>query len=69
MWDLPLRAIHHVKVQDDGIMFYTKSERETEQFVRIPEETTLTWFYDEVSSIVKRYNARRRLGSASRTQR
>ena len=68
-WDLPLRAIHHVTVQDDGIKFYTKSEHETEHFVHISEEATLTWFFDEISSIVKRYNARRKLGSAGRTQR
>ncbi|KAG6336571.1 hypothetical protein ID866_2509 [Astraeus odoratus] len=60
-WDLPLASVQGVVTEDNGIRFSHKSGRDHDRFVLIPDKNTLVWFYGHIESVVKAFNARRRM--------
>lgn len=62
-WDLPFSDIQGVAVEDNGVRFSHKSGRIYDRFVLIPDQDTLAWFFGQISSVVKAFNARRRMDS------
>jgi len=62
-WDLPFSLIQGVTVEDTGIRFASKQGKEHDKFAFIPEKTAQSWFFNQVASVVRVYNARRRMDS------
>ncbi|KAI6133067.1 vacuolar protein sorting-associated protein 13 [Pisolithus croceorrhizus] len=62
-WDLPFSDIQGVTTEDNGIRFSHKSGRDYDRFVLIPDKNTLAWFFGQIASVVKSFNARRRMDS------
>lgn len=60
-WQLPFTQIQGVTIEDTGIRFAHKGGREQDRFVYIPDKASQTWFFDQVASVVKAFNARRRM--------
>ncbi|KAI6047634.1 vacuolar protein sorting-associated protein 13 [Pisolithus marmoratus] len=60
-WDLPFSDIQGVATEDNGIRFSHKSGRDHDRFILIPDTNTLTWFFGQIASVVKAFNARRRM--------
>jgi len=62
-WDLPFTQVQGVTVEDTGIRFGHKNGRDQDQFALIPDKASQSWFFGQVASVVKAFNARRRLDS------
>lgn len=62
-WELPFTQIQGVTVQDTGIRFTHKAGKENDKFAFIPDKASQSWFFSQVASVVKTYNARRRMDS------
>lgn len=60
-WELPFNQVQGVTVEDTGIKFAHKAGREHDKFVFIPDKASQSWFFGEVASVVKSFNARRRM--------
>ncbi|KIY52729.1 hypothetical protein FISHEDRAFT_63685 [Fistulina hepatica ATCC 64428] len=60
-WELPFTQVAGVTVEDNGIRFAHKTGRENDKFVYIPDKKSQSWFFQEVASVVKAFNARRRM--------
>jgi len=60
-WDLPFTQIQGVTVEDTGIRFAHKSGRDQDRFAFIPDKASQSWFFNQVASVVKSFNARRRM--------
>ncbi|KAK2461917.1 hypothetical protein APHAL10511_006380 [Amanita phalloides] len=63
IWELPFAEVQGVTVEDTGIRFAHKSGKEHDKFVHIPDKKSQTWFFGEIASVVKSFNARRRIES------
>jgi len=61
VWDLPLKTVKGVSLEDTGIRFANKAGREQDRFVFIQDNSSKLWFYNAVASVVKTYNTQRRL--------
>jgi len=60
-WELPFTQIQGVTVEDTGIRFANKAGREQDKFAFIPDKASQSWFFNQVASVVKSFNARRRM--------
>ena len=62
-WELPFTQVQGVTIEDTGIKFAHKAGRAHDRFVYIPDKSSQTWFFGQVASVVKAFNARRRMDS------
>ncbi|KAI0639418.1 vacuolar protein sorting-associated protein 13 [Trametes polyzona] len=62
-WELPFRQVQGVTIEDTGIKFAHKAGKENDKFIFIPDKSSQTWFFSQIASVVKAYNARRRMDS------
>lgn len=60
-WELPFAQLQGVTVEDTGIRFAHKAGKENDKFVFIPDRASQSWFFNQVASVVKSVNARRRM--------
>jgi len=60
-WELPFTQIQGVTVEDTGIRFAHKAGKEQDRFAFIPDKASQSWFFNQVASVVKCFNARRRM--------
>jgi vacuolar protein sorting-associated protein 13A/C len=60
-WDLPFTHVQGVTIEDTGIRFAHKAGKEHDKFVYIPDKSSQTWFFGQISSVVKSHNAKRRM--------
>jgi vacuolar protein sorting-associated protein 13A/C len=60
-WELPFTEVQTVTAEDTGILLAHKAGRGYNKFVFIPDRLSRSWFFDEVASIVKSFNMRRRM--------
>jgi vacuolar protein sorting-associated protein 13A/C len=60
-WELPFTQIQGVTVEDTGIRFAHKLGKEHDKFAFIPDKTSQSWFFNQVASVVKSFNTRRRM--------
>jgi len=60
-WQLPFGEVQTVTAEDTGIQFAHKAGKAYNRFVFIPDKSSRSWFFDEVASIVKSFNVRRRM--------
>ena len=61
IWDLPLTQVQGITVEDTGIHFASKAGKDQDRFVVIQDKKSQTWFFNQVASVVKTFNANRRL--------
>jgi hypothetical protein len=57
---MPFSNIKSVTIEDTGILFGDK-DGDKDRFVHIPKTSSKTWFFAEISRVVKIYNARKRV--------
>ena len=62
-WQLPFTQIRGVTIEDTGIRFSHKGGKEHDRFVYTPDKASQTWFFGQVATVVKSYNAKRRMDS------
>jgi vacuolar protein sorting-associated protein 13A/C len=62
-WQIPFTHIQGVTVEDTGVRFAHKGGKEHDRFVCIPNKSSQAWFFAQVASVVKSFNARRRIDS------
>lgn len=62
-WDLSFNLVQGVTVEDTGIRFAHKAGKESDKFVFIPDKSSQSWFFNQVATVVKEHNARRRMDS------
>jgi vacuolar protein sorting-associated protein 13A/C len=62
-WELPFTQIQGVTVEDTGIRFGHKAGRENDKFAFIPDKSSQSWFFGQVASVVKSFNAQKRMDS------
>ena len=60
-WELPFTSVQGVTIEDTGIRFAHKSGREYDRFVIMPDKSAQTWFFGQIATVVKAFNARRRM--------
>ncbi|KAG1730516.1 vacuolar protein sorting-associated protein 13, partial [Suillus paluster] len=60
-WDLPMTMVQGVAVEDTGIRFTHKSGKDHDKVVFIPDRLSQTWFFGQITSVVKAFNNRRRM--------
>ncbi|KAF5370222.1 hypothetical protein D9615_010080 [Tricholomella constricta] len=60
-WELPFTDVQGVTVEDTGIRFAHKAGKENDKFAFIPDKSTQSWFFGHVASVVKAFNARKRM--------
>jgi vacuolar protein sorting-associated protein 13A/C len=60
-WDLPFSQVQGVTVEDTGIRFAHKAGKAQDKFVLIPDKSSQSWFFAQVATVVKSFNARRRM--------
>ena len=61
LWDLPFSTVQGVTIEDTGIRFESNSGKEYDRFVSIGDPSTRDEFFKSVASVVKQYNAQRRI--------
>ena len=60
-WELPLTQIQGVTAEDNGIRFAHRLGKEHDKFAIIPDKASQTWFFNQVATVVKKFNTRRRM--------
>ncbi|RDB28887.1 Vacuolar protein sorting-associated protein 13 [Hypsizygus marmoreus] len=60
-WELPFTDVQGVTVEDTGIRFAHKAGKENDKFAFIPDKGSQSWFFGQVGSVVKAFNARKRM--------
>ncbi|KAL4243512.1 VPS13 family protein [Abortiporus biennis] len=60
-WELPFTHVQGVTIEDTGIRFAHKAGKDHDKFVMIPDKSAQSWFFGQVASVVKAFNARRRM--------
>ncbi|KAG5639247.1 hypothetical protein H0H81_005321 [Sphagnurus paluster] len=60
-WELPFTDVQGVTVEDTGIRFAHKAGKENDKFAYIPDKNSQSWFFGHVASVVKAFNARKRM--------
>ncbi|KAJ7786305.1 vacuolar protein sorting-associated protein 13 [Mycena metata] len=59
-WELPFSQVQGVTVEDTGIRFAHKAGREHDKFVFIQDKSSQSWFFSQVATVVKSFNAKKR---------
>ncbi|KAJ7254114.1 hypothetical protein B0H12DRAFT_1202424 [Mycena haematopus] len=59
-WELPFSQVQGVTVEDTGIRFAHKSGRSDDKFVFIQDKASQSWFFSQVATVVKAFNAKKR---------
>ncbi|KAK7064233.1 hypothetical protein R3P38DRAFT_3417731, partial [Favolaschia claudopus] len=59
-WELPFTQVQGVTVEDTGIRFAHKAGREHDKFVFIQDKSSGSWFFSQVATVVKSFNAKKR---------
>ncbi|KAI0275069.1 vacuolar protein sorting-associated protein 13 [Gloeopeniophorella convolvens] len=62
-WDLPLTQVQQIINEDRGIRFANKAGKEHDKYIFIEDRASQAWFYTKIASVVKSFNARRRMDS------
>ena len=62
-WELPFAHVQGVTIEDTGVRFAHKAGRQHDRFVCVPDKAAQAWFFGQVASVVKAFNARRRMDS------
>lgn len=62
-WELPFTLVQGVTIEDSGIRFSHKSGKDQDKFVKIMEKGSQSWFFGQIATVVKAFNARRRMDS------
>jgi vacuolar protein sorting-associated protein 13A/C len=60
-WELPFTQVQGVTVENTGIRFAHKAGKANDKFVFIPDKSAQSWFFGQVATVVKSFNARRRM--------
>lgn len=60
-WELPFNQIQGVTAEDNGIRFAHRLGRTHDKFAVIPDKASQTWFFNQVATVVRAFNARRRM--------
>ncbi|KAF9453814.1 vacuolar protein sorting-associated protein 13 [Macrolepiota fuliginosa MF-IS2] len=60
-WELPFGQVQGVTVEGTGVRFSHKAGKAQDKFAFIPDKTSQSWFFGQVASVVKAYNARKRM--------
>lgn len=60
-WDLPFTHVQGVTIEDTGIRFAHKAGKEHDKFVYIPEKSSQKWFFGQIATVVKSFNAKKRM--------
>jgi len=60
-WELPFTQVQGVTVEDTGIRFAHKGGKDHDKFIFIPDKSSQSWFFGEIASVVKSFNAKRRM--------
>ena len=60
-WELPFNQIQGVTAEDNGIRFAHRLGRAHDKFAVIPDKASQTWFFNQVATVVRAFNARRRM--------
>ncbi|KAH6917385.1 vacuolar protein sorting-associated protein vps13 [Coprinopsis sp. MPI-PUGE-AT-0042] len=60
-WELPFNQIQGVTAEDNGIRFAHRLGRAHDKFAIIPDKSSQTWFFNQVATVVRAFNARRRM--------
>ncbi|KAG6842210.1 hypothetical protein C0991_000180 [Blastosporella zonata] len=60
-WELPFTEIQGVTVEDTGIRFAHKAGKENDKFAFIPDKGSQSWFFGQVATVVKSFNAKKRM--------
>jgi vacuolar protein sorting-associated protein 13A/C len=64
-WDLPFTLVNGVNIEDRGVRFAHRDGRQQDKFALVPDKASQQWFFQEIASVVRQFNARRRLDSVS----
>ena len=62
-WDLPLTQVQRVNNEDRGIRFAHKAGNDHDRFLIIEDKRSQAWLYEQIGSVVKSFNVRRRMDS------
>lgn len=62
-WELSFTHVQGVTIEDTGIRFAHKNGKGYDKFVMIPDKSAQNWFFGQVATVVKAFNARRRMDS------
>ena len=62
-WQIPFAQVQGVTIEDTGIRFAHKGGNEHDRFVYIPDKSSQTWFFSQIASVVRTFNAQRRMDS------
>lgn len=62
-WELPFTQVQGVTIEDTGLKFAHKAGKQNDKFVFIPDKNSQAWFFSQVASVVKAFNAKRRMDS------
>ncbi|EIM83408.1 uncharacterized protein STEHIDRAFT_170692 [Stereum hirsutum FP-91666 SS1] len=62
-WELPFTLVQGVTIEDSGIRFSHKSGKDQDKFVKITDKNSQSWFFGQIATVVKAFNARRRMDS------
>ncbi|KAF9652010.1 vacuolar protein sorting-associated protein 13 [Thelephora ganbajun] len=60
-WDLPFTHVQGVTIEDTGIRFAHKAGREHDKFVYVPDKSSQNWFFGQIATVVKSFNAKKRM--------
>jgi vacuolar protein sorting-associated protein 13A/C len=60
-WQLPFSSVQTVTIEDSGIRFAHKSGKQHDRFIPIPDRSSQSWFFNQVATVVKDYNVRKRM--------
>ncbi|KAF8078623.1 vacuolar protein sorting-associated protein 13, partial [Lyophyllum atratum] len=60
-WELSFTDVQGVTVEDTGIRFAHKAGKENDKFAFIPDKSSQSWFFGHLASVVKAFNARKRM--------
>lgn len=62
-WELPFTLVQGVTIEDSGIRFSHKAGKDQDKFVKIVDKHSQSWFFGQIATVVKAFNARRRMDS------
>lgn len=60
-WELPFTDVQGVTVEDTGIRFTHIAGKENDRFAYVPDKSSQSWFFGKVGSVVKNFNAKKRM--------
>jgi vacuolar protein sorting-associated protein 13A/C len=60
-WELPFTSVQTVTIEDNGIRFAHKMGKGHDRFIYIPDKSSQSWFFNQVATVVKDFNVRKRM--------